>query len=306
MLFRNYFAELLVKSKLTNAELANLISKKSGKNIDESHISKWLRGRQYPSKENLHYIAEVFEIRFSNIWGMIQVEKNIRVKYSKFAKYLNEDLDLFQIIDTDSKQLIRIERKTDKNANCMRIFYKNISDINWILSFDHSIYPTKYPVTNKILQKWLKAEDKLSFVLKKRNEIKAYCVAIPVNDIAFEEILKGKKEEADLSADDINIKFRNYYIYSNMACSPYYAGCMLSHIAILFNKYKMNRIGGLVVTKEEDRLCKKLKLTKVWVDNEFPSKFKPTTYLGEYGKHVEFTLLIKQFDRFLDLLNNNQ
>lgn len=302
MLFRDYLAELLAKKAMTNAQLANAIASQTGKIVDEAFISKWLRGRQRPNRENAKAIADTFDVSYESLWRMIQTERLISSNFSRLARYMGEDLDLVRIVDESARQLIESSSDAEKNATFMRLNYKNVSDIDWILSFDHEIYPTDFPVNKAVMQSWLKAENKLSFVLKLRSQLKAFCIAIPVEDTAFNELLQGKREEVDLSPEEIDIKFKNFYIYSNMAIGSYFAGHMLARIAFLFNIHNMNRIGGLVVTEDEDRLCKRLKLSRVWVDREFKASYKPTTYYGEIGKNLELTQIIKHFRRYIEII----
>lgn len=304
MLFRDYLVKMQMIRKMTNAQLAEQITEVSGKVIDEAHVGKWLRGRQKPNKEYARAIATVFEKPFVEIWNMIQEERLISTHFSRLARYIGEDLDLLSIVDESARQLLESKSQDEKNATFMRLNYKNLTDIEWILSFDHDIYPTQSPVTRQIMQGWLKSENCLSFVLKFKGELKAFCVAIPISDKAFEEILHGRQDESDLSPDDIKIEFKNFYVYSNMADGAYYAGQMLARIAFLFNIYNMKRIGGLVVTDDEDRLCKKLGLSPVWVDSGFPTKFKPTTYFGDIETHEKLGQVIKNYKRYIEIIKS--
>lgn len=301
-MFRHTLATALADKSLTQAEFVDRIEGlKPGSKFNTSEISRYVTGKYCPRMDRARIMCEVLGLDFKRVWDEILLERGMNARMKRVAGFFSKDVELEEIINQDSTQLSQSERSESTNIRFIKLSPRNTEEIEFVLNFDRGIYPTSKPVTQSIMRNWLSEEDSFSFTLRSGKILRGYCVAFPLSASVFNQLLQGEIQESELPPSEINSRFKNLYIYSNMADSHLCAGMMLLKELLLFSEYGMEKIGGLVVSPEEDRLCQRLKLRKIWTDAEFPSAYKPTTYLGDPLENELLQYILMSYPRYFKL-----
>ena len=76
-------------------------------------------------------------------------------------------------------------------------------DYRKILELDKKVYPTDSPVTQEIIGQWYQNNPEFGIMFEEKNEIKAMCVAIPLNKSGWNDLTKGKLPESGLNSKTI-------------------------------------------------------------------------------------------------------
>jgi len=120
-------------------------------------------------------------------------------------------------------------------------------DYKFILELDKKVYPTKSPVTSKILAQWYSKNPEFGLIYEEDRKIVGVCIAIPLNRQGWIKLINGEISESDIDGRYLSdSKETGIHIYHLEKIDPnikeFYKIC-LKDISSLADKNKMNIIG---------------------------------------------------------------
>jgi hypothetical protein len=80
-------------------------------------------------------------------------------------------------------------------------------DYDLILELDKKVYPTKNPVTKKIIDRWYANNPEFGLIYETEGVIDGICIAIPLNNEGWNKLIDGKINESEIDSKhlfDIN------------------------------------------------------------------------------------------------------
>ncbi|MCX6814262.1 MAG: hypothetical protein NTY20_01235 [Candidatus Aenigmarchaeota archaeon] len=138
------------------------------------------------------------------------------------------------------------------------------ADYALLLELDRKVYPTRSPVTPKILDKWYQRNPEFGLVYEKGNSVCGMCSTIPLNAEGWTGLINGELAESDLDArtifDNSRDKKLGIHVYHIEKLDPtigkLYQKCLTDLSGIVSNLRRENAnlrvigFSGLCVTNE--------------------------------------------------------
>ncbi|MDD3083635.1 MAG: hypothetical protein PHP82_01295 [Candidatus ainarchaeum sp.] len=153
----------------------------------------------------------------------------------------------------------------------MNIRTINKKDYSTILELDKKVYPTSFPVTKKIIQKWYVNNPEFGGIFEENGIIKGIIIAIPLNKNGWNALTQGELKEAEIEKNTLFNNLRDkelfihiYHIEKLDKTIKQFHKLTLQYLnSIITNLKKENKLlevngfSGLCVTKEGINLFEK-------------------------------------------------